>query len=130
VRLRRIITLKQAARIYDRLRLRYFMDAEPPLHVPPPAAELVWSCLPDNTDAIAQTDFDEEGDPEGLRLNAKFMRYTIARETLLHELTHMRLGPVPSCGGSSHAWSGARVSRSMAWHHETVRLAQAGAIRL
>lgn len=130
MRLRRIISLRQAARIYDQLRKRYFMDAEPPLHVPPPASKLTWSWLPDNTDAIAETNFDEEGEPEGMRLNAKFMRYTIARETILHELVHIRLGPKLSCGGHSHAWSGARVSRSMAWHRETVRLAQAGAIRL
>jgi hypothetical protein len=132
---RKIISLKTAARIYDQLRKRYFLDSDAlrpgtTLHIPPPANELIFSWLADNSDAIGQTDFDEDGDPEALRLNSKFMIYTIARETILHELTHIRLGPKPSCGGHSHAWGGARVSESMAWHKETVRLAQTGAIRL
>jgi len=126
----RIVTLKQLARIYTHLRARYFLDAVAPLHVPPPANEITFSWLPDNSDSIGLTTFDEDGDAFEMRFNSKFMRYTIARETVLHELTHIRLGPVPSCGGFSHAWSGARVATSMAWHRETVRLAQAGAIRL
>ena len=128
----RVVTLKQLARIYTQLRARYFLDAEAgsALHVPPPANEITFSWLPDNSDSIALTTFDEDDDPFEMRFNSKFMRYTIAREAVLHELTHIRLGVGPSCGGFSHAWSGARVGPSMAWHRETVRLAQAGAIRL
>jgi hypothetical protein len=125
-----ILSLRQIARLYDQLRKRYFMDAEPPLHVPPVAADMKFTWLPDNSDAIAQTDFDEDGDAYEMRFNAKFMKYTIARESVLHEITHIRLGHGPSCGGHSHAWGGARVASSMAWHKETLRLAQAGAIRL
>lgn len=126
----RILSLRECARIYDRLRSRYFLCATPPLHIPPPASEIQFSWLPDNSDALAQTSFDEDEEPFEMRFNSKFFRYCIAYETILHELTHIRLGPRPSCGAFSHAWRGGRVARSMAWHRETVRLANAGAIRL
>ncbi len=126
----RIVSLRECARLYDRLRSRYFLCAEPPLHIPPLAAELTFSWLPDNSDALGLTSFDEDGEPFEMRFNSKFFRYCIAYETVLHELTHIRLGPIPSCGAFSHAWRGGRVARSMAWHRETVRLANAGAIRL
>lgn len=126
----RVISLRELARIYDRLRARYFLDAAAPLHIPPLASELHFSWLPDNSDSVALTTFDEDGDPFEIRFNSKWMRYFVAYEAVLHELTHIRLGSVPSCGGFSHAWGGGRVSPSMAWHRETVRLAQAGAIRL
>jgi hypothetical protein len=128
--LSRIVTLKECGRLYDRLRSRYFLCAEAPLHIPPPSSEITFSWLPDNSDALALTTFDEDGDAFEMRFNAKFFRYCIAYETILHELTHIRLGAIPSCGAFSHAWRGGRVARSMAWHRETVRLAQAGAIRL
>jgi len=126
----RVVTLKQLARLYTQLRARYFMDAALPLHIPPPSTEIKFSWLPENTDAIAMTTFDEDDDPFEMRFNSKLMKYCIARESMLHELTHIRLGVRASCGGHSHAWSGARIARSMAWHRETLRLAQAGAIRL
>lgn len=117
---------------YDRLRTRYFIDAERPLRIPPTAAGLRWSWLPANSDAIAETIFDEDGDPEELRLNPKYAdRWTLVRPTLLHELTHMRLGQVPSCGAFSHPAKGVpRIARSSAWHRETLRLAALGALQL
>ncbi len=126
----RIISLRECARIYDRLRARYFLDAVAPLNIPPLAKDLPMSWLPDNSDALALTGFDEDGHPFEMRFNGKFFRYCIAYETILHELVHIRLGPIPSCGAFSHAWRGGRVARSMPWHRETVRLANAGAIRL
>jgi hypothetical protein len=39
------MTQRQVCALYDRLRLRYFMDAEAPLQVPPAAAELRWYWL-------------------------------------------------------------------------------------
>lgn len=123
----RIITLAEVRRTYDRLRARYFLDAVPPLRVPPHSSALAFGWLPDNSDAIGETEFDEDGDPHVVRLSPKYSRYTIARETLLHELVHMRLGPGPSCGAYSHRWKGSRVARSMAWYRETLRLAQLGA---
>ena len=116
--------------MYDDLRANFFMDAEPPLFIPPVAADLQWGWLPDNSDAVAETLF-EDGEPALIRLNEKLCRWrSITRETLLHELTHIRLGPRYSCGGYSHAWTGSRVTSSMRWHRETVRLATAGALRL
>lgn len=127
---RRSVSLRQAKRMYDELRLKFFMDAETPLHIPPVASELFWGWLPDNSDAIAETQF-EDGEPTQIRLNEKMCRWrSIARETLLHELTHIRLGCRYSCGGYSHAWTGSRINSSMAWHRETVRLANIGALRL
>lgn len=127
----RALTLKRLRAIYTHLRKRYFLDAHPPFHIPPPVSEILFSWLPENTDAIALTSFDEDGDPFEMRFNPKMMQsYAIARETVLHELAHIRLGWKPSCGGYSHAWGGGRVASSMKWHKETVRLAAAGAIRL
>lgn len=119
---------------YDRLRLRYFTDAPPPLHVPPPARELRWAWLPDNSDAMAETLFDEDNDPFELRIRHRWAdRWTVLKPTLLHELTHIRLGPQYSCGGwrrVGHKWSGPRISRSSRWHAETLRLVAAGAFQL
>jgi hypothetical protein len=127
--------MKEIARIYTQLRAKYFLDSEPlrpgsALHIPPPAADIYFTWLPENTDALAMTTWDEDGDAFEMRFNSKFARRAIVRESVLHELTHIRLGTKHSCGGFSHAWGGARVSQSMQWHRETVRLAQAGAIRL
>ena len=43
------------------------------------------------------------------------------RGILLHEMTHMRLGPDVSCGGFSHAWTGPRIARSSACMIETIQ---------
>jgi hypothetical protein len=126
----RVLSLRECARIYDRLRGKYFLCAEAPLHIPPPASALVFSWLPDNSDALALTGFDEDGDPFEMRFHPKMFYFGIAYGAILHELTHIRLGYGPSCGAFSHAWRGGRVARSMAWYRETVRLANAGAIRL
>jgi len=127
---RTALSLKQCQQLYDRLRVRYFLDAHEPLHIPPPAAELRWVWLPDNSDALAETVFDEDDDPYEVRLSHKDARYSVIRPSLLHELTHMRIGSRLSCGGISHAWTGVRIKRSSMWHAETVRLAGLGALQL
>jgi len=127
------LTLKQIARLYYQLRRRYFLDAEAlrpgtALHVPPPANEVTFGWLPENSNARAQTDFDEDGTPHLIRFDSKHTERTVIRELLLHELTHVRLGPDPACGGYNHA--GRNHPGSRAWRRETVRLAVSGAIRL
>lgn len=127
---RTTLSLRECQALYDRLRKRYFLDAPEPLRVPPFAAELRWAWLPDNSDALAETMFDEDRDPFEVRLNHKFSRYTIVRLSLLHELTHMRIGFDYSCGGISHRWEGLRIPRSSQWRVETIRLATLGALQL
>lgn len=53
--MRQTVTLKEIARLYSQLRVRYFLDAAAPLHVPPPAADIYFTWLPENTDALAMT---------------------------------------------------------------------------
>jgi len=124
-------TLRDAKQIYDRLRKRYFLDATPPLHLPPAADELRWLWLPANSGNLGETTFDEDGDPEAVALDPMLRESRkLLKLILLHEMTHMRLGSKYSCGGFSHRWSGARIPRSSQWFGETVRLAEAGALQL
>ena len=108
---------KAVHKLYDKLRSRYFMNAEPPLLVPPPAAELTWVWATENAGYLAQIELDEDEDPHTLTIHPvlrKAHRYlTMA---LLHEMTHMR-NPNISCDGKK-------------WDLEVIRLAQLGAIPL
>ena len=122
---RTALSLKQCQQLYDRLRVRYFLDAHEPLHIPPPATELRWVWLPDNSDALAETMFDEDGDPFEVRLSARVRWYSILKPTLLHEMAHMRIGTKLECGGRLH-----RVAKTSQWHAETLRLAGLGALQL
>jgi hypothetical protein len=125
-----IRNITQAKRLYTRLRKKYFLDAIPPLNVPPLAKELVWRTDP-TPSAMAETNFNDAELPYEIRLSEWLMRsYTITRAVLLHELTHMRLGSKYSCGAWSENWKGARVGRNTAWHKETLRLTALGAMHL
>jgi len=126
-----IRSLYEVRRTYDALRLRYFhVDPRPyPVHDLPLAKELRWYWLPANSDALGMTTFDEEGDPEDVGLHTMLRPSPrLLRQTLLHEMTHMRLGPGSSCGGWSHAWAGPRIPRASAWYQETVRLVELRAL--
>jgi hypothetical protein len=126
-----IKNLTQAKRLYMNLRKKYFLDAVAPFHVPPKAEDLEWDILPPNSDAMAVTDFTDNGTPYRLRLSEWLMRsYTVTRQVLLHEMTHMRLGVRYVCGAWSDNWKGARVARGSAWHKEAERLAALGALHL
>ena len=109
-------TWKQVHRLYERLRQQFFMDAAPPLRIPPPATEIRWYWLPSGSGLWGCTYFDHEKDPdaiglcEDLRHSRKFMRLI-----LLHEMTHIR-NPKLGCWHTSRAWKA-----------ETLRLAQLGA---
>ena len=124
------LSLRQCQQLYDRLRKRYFLDGGETLHVPPLAAELRWAWLPENSDSLAQTEFDVDGDPYEVRLSHKDACPSIIRICLLHELTHIRLGLSYSCGGVSHRWKGMRIAKSSQWRAETLRLATLGALQL
>lgn len=110
-------TLRQIQSTYDRLRRRYYLDAEPPLEVPPPARELVWTGLSPFSPNLAETHFDQDGDPHEIRLSSMAIDCPKhARRNLLHELSHMR-NPRANCS-KKDAW----------WKAEIVRLAEAGAL--
>lgn len=124
------MSLRQVQDLYDRLRKRYFMDAAPPLHVPPPASELRWGWIPETSGALGETEFDEDGEPELIRLSHRERGRTIVRGTLLHEMTHMRLGPAAACG-STPGRHGLRVlPAGSAWRQEAERLVALGALQL
>ena len=114
--------MKQLQRIYDKQRKKYFMDAVPPLRVPPPASELLWNWLPDNSPNLAETIFDEDGDPQEIRISPVVSYLRQARTTIQHELIHIRLGPKLNCD------SNGRLPAK--WRAEILRLAQLGAIKL
>jgi len=127
-----VYSLSEIRRLYDTLRRRFFLAVPEGTHLPPTSAELTFEWLPANSDALAITEFDEDGEPDRLRFAREFCgrSRTILRHVLLHELTHMRLGYQYSCGAWHPNWKGARVSSKMKWHVETLRLAQEGALHL
>lgn len=89
--------------MYDKLRMRYYLDAETPLRVPPPANDpaLRWAWMK-QSQLWAATHFDAEGDPhlvevpygQGSRLTCLIV---------LHELSHMR-NPEAECRRSNRWW--------------------------
>lgn len=126
-----IRSMYEMRRLYETLRRRYFAPGVEGFRDLPPSAEIRWYWLAANSDALGITHWDDDGDPQDVGL-APLLRgsYHLSRHIMLHEMTHMRLGPKHSCGGFSHAWTGPRIARSSAWHAETIRLAQAGAFQL
>lgn len=114
-------TFRVARVEYDRLRLRYYMDAADPLRVPPPASDpaLRWTWV--RTPGMwAWTHFDADGDPHLLELPfGQGMRMT--RLVLLHELSHIR-NPVANCDGRDRWWraEGRRLEALGAFSREGV----------
>lgn len=110
-------------RVYNRLRTRYFLDAEPPLKVPPLAKELRWLWGPDNFGAVATTDLDEDWDPHTVTLHPALKRLPliVLKATLIHELIHMRVPYLAHCNPT-----GTRPSKG--WRMEAMRLTSLGAV--
>ena len=111
----------QARACYDRLRKRYFMDGQG--ITPPLGKELRWVWLPVGSPFRGAVLFDQEGHPHTLELNMGLLEWPgLLRTTLLHELTHIRLGPTYACPSET------RNSRvPAAWKKEAIRLAALGA---
>ncbi len=133
---RRSLSLRQVQVLYDSLRRRFFMDADAlapgsRLHVPPPASELRWGWLPATSGALGQTDWDQvDGDPETVRLAHYDRSRSVIRATLLHELTHMRLGYASNCGSAVGRHGMRTPPAGSPWRREAVRLATVGALQL
>jgi hypothetical protein len=109
-------TWRQIHATFDRFRLRYYLDAEAPLMVPPRASELRWAWCRD-VRVWGKTHFDvEDGEPHLVELAPQIRNSpSLAGWTLLHELSHMR-NPMAQC---SH--------RDRWWREEVKRLATLGA---
>lgn len=127
---RRNLSLGEVRAMYDSLRRRFFLDAAPPLRVPPPSAELRWGWLPESSGALGETQFDEDGDPEMIRVAFYDRSRTILRGTLLHEMTHMRLGAEYACGSGTRRHGMRTLPASSMWRQEALRLVQLGALQL
>lgn len=122
--------MREVQRFYDTLRRRYFLDAPAPLHVPPPAVELRWGWLPETAGALALTRFDEDGDPYEVMLSPRDRCRTLVRGHLLHEMTHMRLGPNYACGSAAGVHGMRVLPAHSAWRQEALRLVSLGALQL
>lgn len=109
-------TFKSIRAEYDRLRVRYYGDAEPPLHVPPPASDpgLRWAWARDPS-VWAATHFDADDDPHLIEVPfGQGSRLTCLM--LLHELSHIR-NPRAVCAARADGW----------WRMEGKRLESLGA---
>lgn len=114
-------------RRYDTLRRRYFLDAQPgihaePPHRPPTAKRLTWVWAPEGSDIFGATLFDEDGVPYEIHLNVLLLTGPFSWErdrALVHEMTHMRLGPGRECRGP-------HGSLPPYWWDEQLRLARLG----
>lgn len=100
----RKLSLGDVRRIYSRLRAKYFMDGE---RIPPVPEALIWRWVESNT-AHAWTMFDlsdRDHDPYELALDVELAGSPrLLRMCLLHELTHMRLGPSVLCAPAGKKW--------------------------
>lgn len=88
---------------YDRLRKKYFVGFEQV----PPSKELRWKWMARDHHELGHTWFDDGGDPFEIGIN--LLCLSIARVlgfTLLHEMTHMKLGTGPECSPHSQPWCG------------------------
>ena len=126
-----VYSLYDVRRMYDSLRRKHFSAVVEPARAVPLAKDIRWYWLAKNSDALGITHWDEDGDPDAVGL-APMLRgsHHLMKHIVLHEMTHIRLGPDVSCGGFSHAWTGPRIARSGVWHAETVRLVADGAFQL
>lgn len=107
-------TWAQIRRAFDRFRQRYYLDADPPLRVPPPAADFRWAWIAPRSPDMAATHFDADDDPHLVEIPFG-LPHRVTVLLLLHELSHMR-NPKARCSPPDR-W----------WREETRRLALADA---
>src|SRR3990172_11057690 len=114
------VPMSWVKRKYDRLRERYFLSPEG--IIPPTSAELTWSWTVERG-TLGMTLWDEDDDAYAVELDPRLrgMRRVLI-STLMHELSHIRLGPDVICP----PWAGHQGSA--AWRAEVARLATAGAM--
>jgi hypothetical protein len=107
-------TFRSVKAEYERLRSRYYLDAEPPLRVPPPAGDpaLRWTWVRDRS-LWGATHFDEDNDPHLIEVPWNAGQRVLVL-VLLHELSHMRR---PDAECTRRGW----------WREECRRLERADA---
>jgi hypothetical protein len=110
---------------WNRLRARFFLDAEEPARVPPVAEDLTFYGMPPGSPLLGCTEYDEDDDAiaVGVSHDVHSSR-THARALVIHELTHARR---PDLGGKHGSGCGSPSNPSRGWREETRRLALLGA---
>jgi hypothetical protein len=111
---------------YTIYRRNYFLDHQAStgeVRTPPTAKELRWVWLPEKSPDLAETVWDDDDNVFDIAINLSLLYWPdMLKVTLLHELTHMRLGPDIKCP------SMVKGNRAQpAWTREMVRLANLGA---
>jgi hypothetical protein len=113
-------------RTYDSYRKKYFLDHEAyegHVKTPPTSSELRWRFLPETSSILGETTFDEDEQPYDIALNRALLHWPdMMKITLLHEMTHMRIGLSYMCLSATK-----KKVAPPAWKAETTRLAALGA---
>lgn len=117
-----MITTKKVRDWYTKYRKKYYADPGPH-HKLPPAKDIDFTWLPEGSRYNGVTTFDEDGDPISIDFNSMLKdNGSLLKVVLLHEMSHIRLGPEVKCPSSAKK---GRVP--MKWRDEQVRLAVLGA---
>jgi hypothetical protein len=107
-------------RTYDMFRRRYFLDGE---RCPPLAKDIEWAWHPELSGDLGVTTWDHDEDPESVTLNHALRHWPdMLKVTILHEMTHMRLGVDSRCPSMAK-----NKSAQPTWTREMTRLASLGA---
>ena len=111
---------RRVRQTWDTYRKRYFLDGE---RVPPLSHEVRWIWLPTGSPDLGETTWDDDNQVCDEALNSGLLLWPdLLKITLLHELTHCRLGPGVQCPSM-----GKRKRMTAVWRKEQERLAALGA---
>ena len=118
-------TITKVKTTWNKQRRLYFLDGGG--RAVPLAKDLSWSWLPFASQFSGVTTFGADNEPETIELNEGLRSWPgLLRSTLLHEATHIRLGPGVACPSTNNA----RLAVPAAWKAEALRLVELGACLL
>jgi hypothetical protein len=107
-------------------RKRYFMDGHET--VPPLSKDVRWSWLPHTSPDLAETVWDTDLHVYDVAINEALRHWPdMMKITLLHELTHCRLGPGVKCQSACKRRKDGSGRANPIWSREAARLAALGA---
>jgi hypothetical protein len=119
-------TLSKVKATWNKHRRLYFSDGEG--RPVPLAKDLGWVWLAVGSQYAATTQFDADDDPVTVELNEGLRSWpALMRTTLLHEATHIRLGPDVACPSGAVE---VRLAVPPLWKAEAARLVSLGACLL